>query len=427
MALLFRAIAIAIATVNLSLFSPSAAIAQSRTISRPISFAFVSDVHLCDGVPDNSLKLTKESQVILQDIVKQINAMHLDFVVFGGDMVESPGKNDKNWQFFADVVQGLNCPWYFVLGESDVTGPPAVDRMRTYGVDFKGKGIDTTTTYWSHDPIEGEPLHLIGLDTARANSNTGDVKRDQLAWLRSDLEKNRGKYTVVLSHHPLLAPSPYDGGPPFEEYSCMSGASVREVLGSFNDVKLSVNGHVPVNKVQREGTPWYVSASCAVIYPCQFKVIRLHPQAIEVSTHQISYPAFVKMAGQIMESSRLAYLYSSSKPRAFLDIVEGSDIDQAAILPLAPGEVAHKAGKQKKVKQPKEKPLKEKKQKEIKAKEKETKESKTRETKKTEQKIEPKEEIKEEQKESGKTGLELNPDLTPAPEKSDTPDMEKTD
>ena len=161
MALLFRAIAIAIATVNLSLFSPSAAIAQSRTISRPISFAFVSDVHLCDGVPDNSLKLTKESQVILQDIVKQINAMHLDFVVFGGDMVESPGKNDKNWQFFADVVQGLNCPWYFVLGESDVTGPPAVDRMRTYGVDFKGKGIDTTTTYWSHDPIEGEPLHLI--------------------------------------------------------------------------------------------------------------------------------------------------------------------------------------------------------------------------------------------------------------------------
>lgn len=408
---------LSIATVNLSLFSPSAAIAQSRTISRPISFAFVSDVHLCDGVPDNSLKLTKESQVILQDIVKQINAMHLDFVVFGGDMVESPGKNDKNWQFFADVVQGLNCPWYFVLGESDVTGPPAVDRMRTYGVDFKGKGIETTNTYWSHDPIEGEPLHLIGLDTARANSNTGDVKRDQLAWLRSDLEKNRGKYTVVLSHHPLLAPSPYDGGPPFEEYSCMSGASVREVLGSFNDVKLSVNGHVPVNKVQREGTPWYVSASCAVIYPCQFKVIRLHPQAIEVSTHQISYPAFVKMAGQIMESSRLAYLYSSSKPRAFLDVVEGSDIDQAAILPLAPGEVAHKAGKQKKAKQPKEK----------KQKEKKVKESKAKETKKTKQKIEQKEEIKEEQKEPVKTDLDPAPDLSPAPETNDTPDMEKTD
>jgi hypothetical protein len=321
--------------------------ARAATLGAPVSFAFISDVHLCLGIPDNSLKLTQESQLFLQDAVKQLNSLNLDFVVFGGDQVEGPGANDAHWQLFLDVVQGLNCPWYFVLGENDVTGPAAVDKMRTYGLDLKGKGLDTQNSYWSIDPIANQPLHVIGLDTARANSTTGDINPGQLDWLKKDLEANKGKYTVIFSHHPLLAPPPYDGGPPFEEYTCPAGACAREILAEYPDVKMAVSGHLPINKIQRERNLWYVAGAALTVYPCQFKVFHLHPQAIEVETHQISFPALVKKAQKIMLTSRLAYQYSSKKPAKFLPMAEGSTVDRDAILAFAPGAMPFKSSKQK--------------------------------------------------------------------------------
>jgi Icc protein len=166
----------------------------------PFSFAVVSDSHLSNGLPD-SLKLFQESQLFLQDVVKSINEQKVDFVIFCGDQVESPGRDETFWQLFIDIMAVLNCPWYFVLGEWDVSGPPAVERMVTYGPDFKGKGLTSGTSYWSIDPVAG--VHLVGLDTAKANSDAGDLSNAQMNWLKQDLNSNKGKMTIVVSHHPL--------------------------------------------------------------------------------------------------------------------------------------------------------------------------------------------------------------------------------
>lgn len=316
--------------------------ASSSYSFQPFSFALISDTHLATGLSDN-LRLLQESQLFLQDVAKAINETNPDFVIFAGDQVEGPGRDEAFWNLFIDVMANVGCPWYFVLGESDVTGTSSVDRMRTFGPDLKARGLTSGKSYWSCDPVAG--VHLVGLDTAKANSNSGDLSDSQLAWLKNDLAENRGKLTIVVSHHPLLAPPPYDGGPPFEDYTTVQGASAREIM-STSDVRLALSGHVPVNKVQREGEIWYVSCPSVAMYPCQFKTFQVTPQAVFMETHSIRYPALVKKAQKIMAGSSLAFQYSNHHPDKFLQLVEGNELDRNAALPLAPGP-AQKLKKQK--------------------------------------------------------------------------------
>ncbi len=319
-------------------------------LSEPFSFAVVSDVHLCNDRPDSFL-LLKESQLFLQDAVRQLNDEKLDFIIFCGDQVEALGRNEANWQLFQDIAQGLNAPWSFLLGEHDLLEEMPVDKMKVYGPDWKHRGIEASKPYWSHNPVPG--VHIICLDTSRPGSTTGDMGSKQLDWLKNDLESNKRRFTIVFSHHPLLPPAPYDGGPPWDEYILPPGPAVREVLGSSPYVKLAVSAHVYISKVQREKDIWYVSCPSLVVYPCGFRIFRVTADAIIVESRQIGFPALVKKAKKLLIGSSLAYRYDSVKPENFLELTCGGKVDHDALLPLTAGkeaqpETARKAKSRKK-------------------------------------------------------------------------------
>jgi len=299
---------------------------------QPFSFAYVTGSYLANGIPD-SYKLTQESQLFLQDAVKQITAFGVDFVIFGGDQVASIGEDEKNWQLFIDIVQILDCPWQFVLGESDVSGIIPVEKLPTFGRDWKGKGLPGDKSYWSLDLLSN--VHLIGLDTSKANSTEGYVSSEQLQWLKDDLAKAKGRLTIVVSHHPLLAPAPYDSGPPWDQYLLPQGANVREVLNMSPDVRLSLSGHVHVTKIERERNIWYVSSPSLAVYPCAFRIFSVNAECINVGTYGVNYPSLLKKARTNMISSRMAFDYDNAKPARFLDIAYGDKIDNDASLPLS--------------------------------------------------------------------------------------------
>lgn len=301
---------------------------------KPFSFAVISDAHLTHGVED-TYYLYKESQLFLQDAVKQINALNVDFCVFVGDMIESPGKDEVNWNLFIDIMQTLNCRWDFVLGESDITSSSNQEKMRMFGPDWKGRDFDNTAPYWSYNFANN--VHLIGLDTSKYNSKSGYVSDEQLEWLKNDLATHASQFTIVFSHHPTLPPSPYDGGPPFSGYGIVNGASVREVLASSPDVKLAISGHVPINSVEKESTIYYASVPSLIAYPCAFKVFRIDNNEIKVETHQISYKALIKKAEKALLESSFAYSYHKKRPRDFISLCEGGPKHANAILPLYGG------------------------------------------------------------------------------------------
>jgi predicted phosphodiesterase len=308
--------------------------AQAYVPFQPFSFAYLSDVHLVNGVPD-TYKLTQESQLFLQEVVKILNKTKVDFVVFGGDQVEGVGKDQANWQLFLDVVQGLGPSWSFVLGESDLAGDDPVDKMRTFGPDWKGRGINSTRAYWSLNPVPG--VHIVGLDTSLPNSTVGGVSDTQLQWLKEDLATNKKYFTIIFCHHPILPPPPYDGGPPWDQYVIPDGASVREIIAPFPQVKLVISGHIHLNKVQKEGDVWHVSCSSLDVYPCQFKTFRVDATAITMETWQVPFPALIKKGRKTLIESNKASKYNAQHPDQFALLAEGTREDRDAILPLGAG------------------------------------------------------------------------------------------
>ncbi len=305
---------------------------------KPFSFGVVSDVHLTTKVADSYL-LFNESQLFLQDAVKTINSLNLDFVVFVGDMIETPGKDEQNWNLFIDVMQTLNCRWDFVLGESDVTSSSNTEKMRQFGPDWKGKDIDSNVPYWSYNFANN--VHLIGLDSSKANSKSGALSDEQLQWLKDDIDSHKSQFTIVFSHHPILPPSPYDDAPLVNDHGITNGAEIREILASSPYVRMAISGHVPINAVQKEGNIYYVSCPSLIAYPCAFKVFRVTNDDIRMETHQITYKALTKKAEKAMLESTLAYHYNKAKPKEFLQLCAGGPEDNNALLPLYGGMTPH--------------------------------------------------------------------------------------
>jgi 3',5'-cyclic AMP phosphodiesterase CpdA len=300
---------------------------------KPFSFVYLCDTHLTNGVPDTSFKLLQESQLFLQDTIPQINAHKPDFVIFGGDQVETIGaKSDENWQLFIDLSQALNAPWTFVLGEQDVSGKTPVDKMKVFGLDFKGRGITTSDPYWSCDPFDG--VHLIGLDTSLPNSTAGDLSAQQLEWLKKDLAAAREKFIIIAAHHPLLPPPPYDGGPPLDEYILPNGSDAREIIGGSPDVRLVLSGHLYLNKVQIERDTYHISCAGLNIYPCQYKIFRVEKDSIIMESYEVPLPALVKKGFKSLSASAFASKINRRNPEKIIELSEGSAEDQNAQLCL---------------------------------------------------------------------------------------------
>jgi hypothetical protein len=320
----------------LGLMSWSISPAQAYQPFEPFTFAYITDIHLTNEQPD-SFKLTHESQLFLQELVKELNAAKLDFVMFGGDQLETIGKDEVNWQLFLDIVQALNAPWAFVLGESDVSGNYPLDKRKTFGPDWKQCGIDTETPYWSHNLSQLPNVHLIGLDTSIPNTTIGGVSQKQLDWLKADLEANKRSFTIVFSHHPLLPPPPYDSGPPWDEYIIPDGGTVREILGAYPNVKMVLSGHTYVSKVQSEGEIWHISNPALAVYPCAYRIFHVTPNMVTMETRQIGFPALVKKGRKELADSAIASRYNKNDPGSFLSVAEGSREDQNALIPMAAG------------------------------------------------------------------------------------------
>src|SRR3990167_3868949 len=80
---------------GLSVMSWRLPAAHAYTPFRPFSFAHVTDIYLCNDTPDSFI-LTQESQLFLQELVKELNRERPHFVMFGGDQVHTLGKNEEN-------------------------------------------------------------------------------------------------------------------------------------------------------------------------------------------------------------------------------------------------------------------------------------------------------------------------------------------
>lgn len=141
---------------------------------------------------------------IYEQIVEEIERMKPDFVITVGDMIEGPENNEKRlrnkWTEYLSIVSRLSMPIYYTPGNNDIE----TDFMETFYHEYIG------LPYHSFD-IKG--IHIVVLDNSRW-SDSDDLPKKQIDWLRNDLEKNaNAKYTILFCHKPFWEKSIVDGKP----------------------------------------------------------------------------------------------------------------------------------------------------------------------------------------------------------------------
>jgi hypothetical protein len=174
------------------------------------------------------------------------------FVVQSGDAVVR-GANPEQWDVsFSPIIDRLtrraNVPFFFAVGNHDVTGVPAV------GDPSREPGLHNTFSAMSHlMPPDGSPRRLSGypayafgygnvfMITFDSNIAADDV---QLAWVTDQLahlDRARYRHVIAFFHHP-----PFSSGPHGGSHVEPSSAAIRDLylpLFRRHHVRMILTGH----------------------------------------------------------------------------------------------------------------------------------------------------------------------------------------
>src|SRR5438105_9178000 len=199
---------------------------ESATVGvTKFSFIAYGDTR-CDCIvgPSNDVQ-TAHAQLV-GVMIEKINALAstpdaIRFIVQSGDAVFR-GQDAERWNdAFAPIVERLTkdagVPYFFSVGNHDVTGMPPGDPGRALGLH------NTLTAISKLIPSEGSPRRLSGYPTyAFGYGNSFFITLDsniasdtiQLAWVTDELDHlDRSRYTNIFAffHHPLFSTGPHGG------------------------------------------------------------------------------------------------------------------------------------------------------------------------------------------------------------------------
>lgn len=157
--------------------------------SRPIKchFVVINDTHVGPGE-------TRGLDKAMARLQKQVP----EFLVFIGDLTfgqgESVSTKQDSFKTLVEAAQEVRRPYYFGLGNTDVTS--GSDPFRAF------REVTHFAPYYSFD---SGGVHFVVLYTEQAEpSRFGTVNGPQLKWLQSDLESMaKGTPVVLFGHHAL--------------------------------------------------------------------------------------------------------------------------------------------------------------------------------------------------------------------------------
>ncbi len=221
---------------------------------RALRFAYIGDTHI---LPE--AKQIDGITRCLRNIQNQSDKP--TFVLHGGDVIMDALLPDKatvrgQWDAWNRVVKTeCSLPIQYAIGNHDIWGPDAAKADGAWGKAWIQDELKMPGRYYSFDR---NGWHFVVLDSVQAKPNgtwyTTTVDADQLAWLKTDLQKTPATTPVlVLSHVPILTATIFDFAQPIPgvdgRMSVIDGLVVAnapdlvQVFVEHPNVKACLSGH----------------------------------------------------------------------------------------------------------------------------------------------------------------------------------------
>lgn len=274
---------------------------------KPFKMAFIPDMTISGEQKDDWI-LHNESLVIAQDVVKSLNKTeNLDFVVFGGDLIDNKDMELADLPMALDVLSNLQVSYYAIPGDRDVN--LAKDFIKRDFTDEFNENIPDKKdkTYWAFEPVKN--ILLIGLDTSIINSSSGKISEEELIWLDNILKANKDKFTIITMHHPAFPLSSTWENFLWKDYLIYNQADFQQVIQKYPQVKLVLSGHHHLGLIKNINKMLFISSPSVVTYPNQYEILTVYPNKIIIENKAISYKQIIKMAKKSIVKTDYAKKY----------------------------------------------------------------------------------------------------------------------
>lgn len=185
------------------------------------------------------------------------------FVLQSGD-ANFRGASAERWPPFIAIIEKLtrqgNLPYFFSVGNHDVTGMPPGDPGRALGLHYTLQAIaKLIPPEGSARRLNGYPTYAFGFGNSFFLALDSNIAADtvQLAWISDQLEHlDRARYANVFAffHHPLFSSGPHSGiqppdpttkerGPDRVEPPTLAMRTLYAPLFRRHHVRMTLAGH----------------------------------------------------------------------------------------------------------------------------------------------------------------------------------------
>jgi 3',5'-cyclic-AMP phosphodiesterase len=212
-----------------------------------LKIAHITDVHIRPESEHNAMSRFKHC-------LESVRKDRPDLILNGGDSVYAVDYDNitkdrvlelwKCWHDSIEIVKDI--PMYSVLGNHDMWWKGKGDEL--YGKPGALKMLGLSNNYYSFDR---NGWHFIMLDSNHPQT-AGMLDDEQWHWFVNDVEQNKNKPTLILSHYPLLSCTGIvDNKPdmigPFKVSGGYTHLDIMKFIEVFNrnpNIRVCLSGHI---------------------------------------------------------------------------------------------------------------------------------------------------------------------------------------
>jgi predicted phosphodiesterase len=248
-------------------------------------FLYIADTHLgADSIGyQQQKKYPEQLPAIIQALGEYISVNDVDFVLHGGDMIEST--TDENIQAAVKIFD-LPVPVYLCFGNHDLMEPNAVDRWLKLAPRFFINGSPNYTIETKDCIIHVLPNHWGDAPFFWDNEQRCSFSSEQIELLSNGLSMKTDLPHIVLTHSPVFGLPVEQTG--FSEPHHSPIPSFTEemisIVKKHKNIKCVLSAHNHMNMRVDFGGVEFVTVSSMIEVPFEFKVFEVTPERINMKT-----------------------------------------------------------------------------------------------------------------------------------------------